>query len=440
MPPVLSPKKREQKKIPVQSTLSTLNQCSSELSTPWAPHITGRSRAGRSQARQTCATSPRETRDPEGRRPRADGPHVLPASVRLDGRLPLAENPQMDRTRRQFLQASASAAAALSLDPTGLARAAQRPNVLLLIVDTLRADHVSAYGGRARTPNIDALASQGLRFTRFFPEAMATVPARRSILTGRRVWPFRHWHEWPGLRTTPGWAPISDQATTFTSALRHAGYWTAYVTDNPFLGYARPYRPFRQSFHKFVAFSGQLGLAAPRTAAARRRVNHWLIPVLRRMRDLYAAEVTMTDRWLGVMLARLRELGLEQNTVVALVADHGFLFGEYGWTGKISSVLQPPLTHVPFVLVDPARRRAGETSTYLGQTHDVGPTLLAMAGVRRPRGMDGVDLSPLLGGNRPPERSLAYGGYANWHYARTDRWAFVSENRGRGRRLYDLSR
>jgi hypothetical protein len=62
-----------------------------------------------------------------------------------------------------------------------------------------------------------------------------------------------------------------------------------------------------------------------------------------------------------------------------------------------------------------------------------------MAGVRRPRGMDGVDLSPLLGGNRPPERSLAYGGYANWHYARTDRWAFVSENRGRGRRLYDLS-
>ena len=448
----------------------------------------------------------------------------------------------MDRTRRQFLQASASAAAALSLDPTGLARAAQRPNVLLLIVDTLRADHVSAYGGRARTPNIDALASQGLRFTRFFPEAMATVPARRSILTGRRVWPFRHWHEWPGLRTTPGWAPISDPATTFTSALRHAGYWTAYVTDNPFLGYARPYRPFRQSFHKFVAFSGQLGLAAPRTAAARRRVNHWLIPelrepkteervhhfivaggaywqdesrswaarvysagadvlleaaahqpfaivvdtfephepwtpprnyidlygdaaydgpepcvsrytrvrkwlsreradpVLRRMRDLYAAEVTMTDRWLGVMLARLRELGLEHNTVIALVADHGFLFGEYGWTGKISSVLQPPLTHVPFILVDPARRRAGETSTYLGQTHDVGPTLLAMAGVRRPREMDGVDLSPLLGGNRPPERSLAYGGYANWHYARTDRWAFVSENRGRGRRLYDLSR
>jgi arylsulfatase A-like enzyme len=448
----------------------------------------------------------------------------------------------MARTRRQFLQAGASAAAALSLDPAALAQDGTRPNILLLIVDTLRADHVSAYGGRAQTPNIDALAREGLRFTRFYPEAMATVPARRSILTGRRVWPFRGWHEWPGLRKTPGWAPITDPATTFTSALRRAGYWTAYVTDNPFLGYARPYRPFRQSFQKFVAFGGQVGLAAPRTAAARRRVNHWLVPelrepdtiervhsfilrggaywedearswaarvysagadvlreaaarqpfaivadtfephepwtpprsyidlygdpaygdpepclsrygrvrdwlsqkradpVLQRMRDLYAAEVTMTDRWLGLMLARLGELGLDRSTVIALVADHGYLFGEYGWTGKISPILHPPLVHVPFILVDPARRRAGEKSAYLGQTHDVGPTLLALAGVPRPRGMDGVDLSPLLARDRPPKRSLAYGGYANWHYARTNRWAFVSENRGRGRRLYDLSR
>jgi arylsulfatase A-like enzyme len=448
----------------------------------------------------------------------------------------------MARTRRQFLQASASAAAAVSLDPAALAQMAARPNVLLLIIDTLRADHVGAYGGRARTPNIDWLASQGLRFTRFYPEAMATVPARRSILTGRRVWPFRHWHDWPGLRRTPGWAPITDPDSTFTSALKRAGYWTAYVTDNPFLGYAGPYRPFRRSFDKFVAFGGQLGRAAPHTAAAKRTVNHWLVPelrepdieervhrfiaaggaywedesrswaarvysagadvlreaaarqpfalvadtfephepwtpprayidlygdpaygdpepcmsryarvsewlskrraepVLRRMRDLYAAEVTMTDHWLGVMVARLRELGLDRSTVIALVADHGYLLGEHGWTGKIASMLHPPLIHVPFILVDPARRRAGETSTYLGQTHDIGPTLLAMAGVRRPRGMDGVDLSPLLAGSRPPERSLAYGGYANWHYARTAQWAFVSENRGRGRRLYDLSR
>ena len=131
------------------------------------------------------------------------------------------------------------------------------------------------------------------------------------------------------------------------------------------------------------------------------RVSEWLsekraAPVLTRMRDLYAAEVTMTDRWLAVLLARLRDLGLDGNTVIALVADHGFLLGEYGWTGKISSMLHPPLIRVPFILVDPAGRQAGQTSAYLAQTHDVGPTLLAMAGVARSGSMDGVNLSPLL--------------------------------------------
>jgi arylsulfatase A-like enzyme len=51
-----------------------------------------------------------------------------------------------------------------------------------------------------------------------------------------------------------------------------------------------------------------------------------------------------------------------------------------------------------------------------------------------------VNLSPLLDGVQPPKRTFAYGGYSNWLYARTDGWAFVSENRGRGRRLYDLDR
>jgi arylsulfatase A-like enzyme len=456
---------------------------------------------------------------------------------------PVGDNWSMAATRREFLRAGASAAAALSLGPQAFAETGARPNVLLLVIDTLRADHVGAYGGRAQTPNIDALARQGLRFTRFYPEAMATVPARRSILTGRRVWPFRGWHFWPELGGVQGWEPIRDLDTTFTSQLRRAGYWTGYVTDNPFLTSTSPYSSFRASFDSFVGFSGQWGFGppSPPTPASTRRLHHWLIPELRkpdieagvdrflaasgeywkdeshswaarvytasaqaldvaaahqpfalvadtfephepwtpprsyidlygdaryrgpepstslyarvsewlsreragpvlaRMRDLYAAEVTLTDRWLGVLLGRLRELGLDGNTVIALVADHGYLLGEHGWTGKIASMLHPPLIHVPFILVDPARRRAGETSDYLAQTHDIGPTLLAMAGVSPPHGMDGVDLSELLAGGRPPVRSLAYGGYGNWHYARNSSWSFVSLNNGRGRRLYDLT-
>ncbi len=441
----------------------------------------------------------------------------------------------MRPTRRAFLRAGAAAALAPYLDAAASAAGGARPNVVLVIIDTLRADYVGAYGGRAYTPNIDSLATLGVRYTRFYPEAMATVPARRSILTGRRVWPFRHWHRYPTLRNTPGWQPIDDPDSTFTSALRRAGYWTGYVTDNPFLGYSPFYEPFRDSFNHFWRIGGILGRTAPVKGVTRGHLNHWLIPelrrrsvierqrrylaagayehddshswsarvfsraadtlhhaaahqpfavvadtfephepwtpprqysdlygtrghhgpepsttlylrtddwlskkragpVLERMRDLYAAEVTMTDHWLGVFLDRLRWLGLEGNTVIALVSDHGILFGEHGWTGKIAAMLHPPLIHVPFILVDPASGRRGVTSNRLAQTHDIGTTLLTLAGVRRPVGMGGRDL---VAGSR---RRFAYGGYANWHYARTNDIAFVSSNRGRGRRLYDLNR
>ena len=187
----------------------------------------------------------------------------------------------MQRSRREFLEAGAAAALAAALPSPALAAAQARPNIVLIVVDTLRADHVSAYGGRARTPNIDALAARGLRFTRFYPEAMATVPARRSIMTGRRVWPFRNWHEWSGLRDTPGWQPIADPSSTFTSALRRAGYWTGHVTDNPFLGFNTYYEPFRRSFDRFQGIGGQVGRTAPVESVSRGELEHWLVPELR---------------------------------------------------------------------------------------------------------------------------------------------------------------
>ena len=449
----------------------------------------------------------------------------------------------MDLTRRRFLEVAGTGAVAASIDPSRLARRPDGPNVVVLIVDTLRADHVGAYGGRARTPAIDALARDGLRFARFYPEAMATVPARRSILTGRRVFPFRHWHHWRGLKFTPGWAPIADPAITFTSALRRAGWWTSYVTDNPFLGFASLYRPFRRSFNHFTGIGGQLGRTAPLSTVSSRDVRHWLVPELReqhiekrvrwflasggrywedetrswaarvytagaatlelaaqnrpfalvvdtfephepwtpprsyidlygdpayqgpepcmgryrrvrdyikparrdevlgRMRDLYAAEVTMTDRWLGVFLDRLHALGLAEDTVIVLVSDHGYLLGEHGWTGKIASMLHPQLIHVPFLIVDPGGRRAGGSTNWFAQTHDIGPTLLDMTGVKAPKTMNGTSLAPLLRGKLPRERrSMAYGGYADWHYARTERWAYIAANTGKGRRLYDVRR
>ena len=67
-------------------------------------------------------------------------------------------------------------------------------NVVLVIVDSLRKDHVGAYGNDwIQTPNLDALAKDGLLFTRAYPEALPSIPARRGIHTGFRSFPFRGW-------------------------------------------------------------------------------------------------------------------------------------------------------------------------------------------------------------------------------------------------------
>jgi arylsulfatase A-like enzyme len=444
-------------------------------------------------------------------------------------------------TRRRFLEASAVAAAGTALPgPGALAAQKDRPNVLLIVIDSLRTDFVGAYGSRVRTPNIDALARDGIRFTRAYPEAMPTVPARNSILSGRRAFPFRGWRDLPGLIAQPGWSPLRDVPSALPALLRRAGWWTACVTDNPFLGFARPYAPLRGSFNRFVKTGGQLGGDRPvssvpddvlrhwlhpaiRTAkrervglymansrywdderrsfaarvftnavavledAARRRpfalmvdtyephepwtppprylrmygdpdwrgaepamphysrTANWLSPgqrgpVLRRLRDLYAAEVTMTDRWLGVLLDRLYDLGLADDTVVVLVSDHGILLGEHGWTGKISSALHPALIRVPLIVVDPRRGRRARVSDWFASTHDVAPTILSMAGLRVPERMEGADLSRPLRGRRLPKRPYAFGGYSNEFYVRTDRWAMWADNRPGGFHLFDLKR
>jgi len=446
-------------------------------------------------------------------------------------------------TRRQFLgTAGASHGALAALDEVEPAQRRRRRgdahNVVLIVIDTLRTDHV--YGRRARTPNMDALARRGLSFSRCYPEAMPTVPARRSIMTGRRVFPFQGWHPWPQLPQEPGWAPIADPALTFTSVLRRAGWWTACVTDNTFLGFAPSYGPYRASFNRFVRRGGQAG--GPKRGISEAELRHWLPaeidnpetrdrihrylanggyshdetrsfsarvfrsaagllseaarlgrpfalvvdafephepwtpprryvdmygdpdyrgpepsrpfykPVdsylhgrrgevlLERMKALYAAEVTLTDRWLGVFLDRLHELRLERDTIVVFVSDHGIYLGDYGLTGKSSITLHPSLIRVPLVVIDPRGRHAGRTSSWFASTHDIGPTILSMAGLPVPGGMDGVDLSGLFEGRRPPPRPYAFGGYGNSFFVRTDRWAMFGANGGSGMRLYDRRR
>jgi len=183
-------------------------------------------------------------------------------------------------TRRRFVEASAAAAVTTALDPAAFARTPGGPNVVLFIVDTLRADAV--FESRVRTPNIDRLRRRGLTFVNVYPEAMPTVPARNSILSGRRAFPFRGWHDWRGLIPSPGWQPLGHVDASLTSAFRKGGYYTSYVTDNPFLGFAVPYGAVRGSVHRFIRTGGQIGGSKPVSSVPPEVLDHWLHPSIER--------------------------------------------------------------------------------------------------------------------------------------------------------------
>jgi arylsulfatase A-like enzyme len=141
-----------------------------------------------------------------------------------------------------------------------------------------------------------------------------------------------------------------------------------------------------------------------------------------------------------MLIDRLHELGLERDTVIALVGDHGILLGEHDWTGKVQTALYPSLTRVPLIVVHPDRRRSGTASEWFASTHDLAPTLLSIAGVRRPGRMTGVDLSRPMRGRRLPEREYAWGGYSDSFFIRSDRWMLWGFNKPANFKLFDLRR
>jgi arylsulfatase A-like enzyme len=134
----------------------------------------------------------------------------------------------------------------------------EAPNLLLVIVDSVRADHLGSYGRKhAHTPNLDALARESLRFTSVYPEAFPTGPARATIYGGRRIFPFADWSgPPPDMPGTPGWQPIPVQ--NLVTTLRAAGFFTALAVDTPWV-LVGSQQPFQQALHRYVPIPGQTG-------------------------------------------------------------------------------------------------------------------------------------------------------------------------------------
>ena len=153
-------------------------------------------------------------------------------------------------------------------------------------------------------------------------------------------------------------------------------------------------------------------------------------PTLQRVRELYAAEVTFVDEWIGRLMNELDDQKLLDETVVYYISDHGLTLGEDGILGKHGARAQWHIYHVPCMIRHPEGKLAGQTSDYFASTHDVSPTLLSFMGVRRPGLMDGEDLSVLFDGRRPPDRPWFTSCYDNYVLAGRPRLVLHLGQRG----------
>jgi arylsulfatase A-like enzyme len=105
-------------------------------------------------------------------------------------------------------------------------------NVIMIMLDNFRADHIGINGNPwIKTPNIDALGGESVRFTKAFPDCLPTIPVRRAIHTGKRTFPCRDWIKPDSWPLCQGWTPIPDDQVTMSEILKQKGYRTAYITD-----------------------------------------------------------------------------------------------------------------------------------------------------------------------------------------------------------------
>jgi arylsulfatase A-like enzyme/Flp pilus assembly protein TadD len=293
-----------------------------------------------------------------------------------------------------------------ALDP-----APQRLNVILISMDTTRADHLGCYGyDGIRTPNIDALADRSLRFERCFSPVPITLPSHTTMLSG--LYPLRH-----SVRDN-GTFSLPEEVPTIAGILGAAGWRTMGVVGAfPLTAQFGLSRDFDDWDEEFVARGRQiLPLAFEQRpanrvtrTALRLLEDHagepfflfvhyfdahrpWEAPALyaNRYRDApYDAEIAFMDSWIGRLLDRVRELGLLENTVIVLTADHGEGLSDHEEETH-SFLLYNETVRVPLLLSAPGLER-GVVDRPVSLA-DIAPTILDLLGLDAPRQMDGHSL------------------------------------------------
>jgi len=297
-----------------------------------------------------------------------------------------------------------------------------RPHIILVTLDTTRADRLGCYGHEpALTPVLDSLAAAGIVFDQAVTSAPVTLPAHSTILTG--VYPFRH-----GVRDN-GIFVLPDEFRTVAEILREDGYQTgafisAYVLDKNF-GTAQGFTTYNDQFHS----------ERPALMTSRKAIR-W-VDRLDGARPFF-----MWIHYYDPHLPRTppepyrRDRDLLSRTDILLVGDHGEGLGDHG-EPEHGLFLYDATLRVPLILCPHDNREAGRRWDGLVTIEDVAPTLLEMAGAHVPRDVDGVDLisaHSAYGETYFPQYNFYH---SHIFSMRTSRWKYVSAPRPE---LYHLGR
>lgn len=400
-------------------------------------------------------------------------------------------------------------------------------NLILIVSDTFRYDHISANGNKwIHTQELDKFAGEAVVLDRLYDASFPTIPHRTDLVTGRYTFPYR------------GWTPLADDDITLAQVLAEAGYTTQLIADTTHL--IRNKCNFMQGFMGWHVERGQEGdipftrvnypvpkLVHPKKARlvhtpfpntpypnlnawtnrewtweedrfpprTARNVSKWLEenykadrfflwvdffdphepwnppeffvrmydpdydgpPMLhpnygkasaytraelRNLRAHYAGEVTLVSKWIGYILRKVEDLGLDKNTIVVFTSDHGIYLGEHNRTGK-SNInedddrgpwpLYEEISHIPFMIRVPGIK-GGRRTDALVQPPDIMPTLLDLLGVNIPGRVQGESFAKMIRSPRAKwRRRYAFSSSAipskdgdiNWSTIRDEEWTLL---------------
>jgi arylsulfatase A-like enzyme/Flp pilus assembly protein TadD len=316
-------------------------------------------------------------------------------------------------------------------------------SVLLMTLDTTRADHLGCYAGRtggAKTPHLDALAGRGVRFSRAFAQVPLTLPSHASIMTG--MYPPRH-----GLRDMEGFV-LDKSHPTIASIAQGNGFATA-----AFVGARVLARTFGLD-NGFSSYDDDTGAAPERRAAeVTDRALAWLKENGKQKfflwvhyfdphvpydapepykhlyaRDPYAGEIAYMDEQVGRLLNGIQQEG----TLVIVIGDHGESLGEHGELTH-GVFLYDSTLHVPFIVSGPGVPQAKVIPEQV-RSIDVMPTILSALNLQPGGEVQGVSLWPLIDHGSKVASDYSYGetiyprtymGWSELRGMRTDSWSFV---------------